>query len=187
MQCAAARTVKLVLHPDSSSDVVRNIGARVCRKATGVLAITYSIEGNLSWVRVPPLRPPRIAHGLWQKTCCECFIMLGGGPGYHEFNFAPSSEWAIYRFSKYREGEALVDEALNPGIAVRRSADKLELDVSIPLVRLSAAHAHERLALALAAVIEDDAGVLSCWALRHPEGRADFHHRDSFALELEGV
>ena len=166
---------------------MRSIDARVCREEDGSLAITYSFEGDLARVRVPPPRPPIIAHGLWRHTCCECFLALEGGAAYHEFNFSPSGEWAVYKFARYREGEALVDEALNPGIVVRRSGEKLALDATISLERLSATHARERLSVALSAVIEDEEGKLSYWALTHPAGRPDFHHRDSFALKLEGL
>jgi len=37
---------------------------------------------------------------------------------------------------------------------------------------------------ALSAVIEDDDGAFSYWALRHPPGKPDFHHPDAFALML---
>jgi hypothetical protein len=36
-------------------------------------------------------------------------------------------------------------------------------------------------------VIETLDGSLSYWALRHPPGKPDFHHSESFALELEPV
>ena len=150
--------------------------------------MTYAIEGDLARLRVPPPRPPRIARELWRRTCCECFVARAGAPGYHEFNFAPSGEWTVYNFAKYREGgEALIDEALNPRIAVRSAVGELELDASIALGRLSPAHPHVRLALALSAVIEDEEGALSYWALLHPEGKPDFHHPDSFALALEDL
>jgi hypothetical protein len=42
-----------------------------------------------------------------------------------------------------------------------------------------------RLSVALSAVIEDNRGMLSYWALKHPPGKPDFHHRDGFALEIE--
>jgi len=177
-------SVTLVRHPESRSGTVRNVGARVFREPRGTLAITYSIEGDLARLRVPPPRPPRIAHGLWQHTCCECFIALKGQPGYHEFNLAPSGEWEAYAFAKYREGGPLADEALNPRIAVRSRAERLELDASIPLDRLSAMHPHASLALALAAVVEDEHGGLSYWALQHAHGKPDFHHPDAFVLEL---
>jgi len=38
--------------------------------------------------------------------------------------------------------------------------------------------------LALSAVIEEAKGNKSYWALVHPPGKPDFHHRDSFAYEL---
>jgi hypothetical protein len=38
--------------------------------------------------------------------------------------------------------------------------------------------------LALAAVLEDRDGRLSYWALEHPSERPDFHHPNSFVLEL---
>jgi hypothetical protein len=166
---------------------VRSVGASVLREAGGALAITYSIEGDLARVRVPPPRLPRITHGLWQHTCCECFVALEGRPGYHEFNFAPSGECAAYAFVKYREGVPIEDEALNPRIAVRPAAERLELDASIPLDRLSDLHPRRKLGLAVSVVVEDDEGVLSYWALKHPAGKADFHHPESFVLKLEGL
>ena len=184
MPSPVIHSVTLMRHPDSRSGVVHNVGARVCRNSGGTLAITYSIEGDPARLRVPPPRPPRIAHGLWQHTCCECFIAVKGQPGYHEFNFAPSGEWRAYAFAKYRDGGALEDEALNPRIAVRRRTKMLELDASIPLGRLSAMHPHASLALALSAVVEDELGGLSWWALRHAPGKPDFHHPDAFVLEL---
>jgi hypothetical protein len=184
MPFSVAHAVTLVRHPESRSAAVRSVGVSVRRGLADTLAITYSIEGDPARLRVPPPRPPRIAHGLWQHTCCECFIAVKGLPGYHEFNLAPSGEWAAYAFAKYREGGPLADEALNPRIAVRSSAAKLELDASISLDRLSAMHPDTSLALALSAVVEDEDGVLSWWALKHAPDKPDFHHPDSFALEL---
>jgi hypothetical protein len=152
-----------------------------------MLAVTYSLEGELARLRVPPPRRPRVAERLWEHTCCEVFIARAGLPAYHELNLAPSGEWAAYAFARYRKGTLLADEDLDPRIAVRSSADGLALDASIRLDRLSPALAHARLALALSAVLEDDAGVLSYWALKHPPGAPDFHHPDAFALELDEI
>ena len=185
MLSSVVSAVTLVRHPESRGGAVRSVGARVRKERGGTLAITYSIEGNLLRVRVPPPRAPRIAHGLWQHTCCECFVALKGTPEYHEFNFAPSGEWAAHAFTKYRDGAPLANEALNPRITVRSDAQRLDLDVSISLDRLSSMHPRATLVLALAAVIEEEDAVLSYWALKHPAGKPDFHHRDSFALELE--
>jgi hypothetical protein len=67
--------------------------------------------------------------------------------------------------------------ALAPRIAVRRGPGKLELEA---LIRVEGS----RLLIGLAAVIEAADGSLSYWALRHPPGKPDFHHRGAFALEL---
>ena len=104
MPSSIVHAVTLVRHPESRSEAVRGIGARVCREPDGTLAITYAIEADAARLRVPPPRPPRIAHRLWRHTCCECFIAMEGRPEYHEFNLAPSGEWAAYVFAKYREG-----------------------------------------------------------------------------------
>jgi hypothetical protein len=36
----------------------------------------------------------------------------------------------------------------------------------------------------MAAVIEDDAGGLSYWALQHTSDKPDFHHPNGFVLEV---
>jgi hypothetical protein len=158
---------------------VRSVAARVHRTGEGI-AVTYSLEGQLDRLRIPPPRPPRIAARLWQHTCCEIFVARKGLPGYHEFNLAPSGEWAAYAFARYRDGAPLVDEKLDPRITVRRGGDLLELDALIRFDRAA-------LSLALAAVVEDQDGALSYWALTHPPGKPDFHHPDAFAAELDEV
>jgi hypothetical protein len=37
----------------------------------------------------------------------------------------------------------------------------------------------------IAAVVEDVTGACSYWALHHPPGAPDFHHRDAFVLRVE--
>ena len=164
---------------------MRRIDAAVCRAADGALAITYVLEGDLDRIRVPLPGESHMADRLWQHTCCEAFIRRAGSPAYHEFNFAPSGEWAAYAFERYRErAPRLLDDALHPQLTVRATPRKLELDAVIRLPRLSPAHASAKLALALSAVVEELDGRLSYWALWHPAGKPDFHHPDAFALEL---
>lgn len=154
-----------------------------------MLAVTYVIEGGLDRVRVPaPHEAPGVADRLWEHTCCEIFIARNGVPGYYEFNLAPSGEWAAYAFERYRERVVLDDaNALDPQIAVRRFEKKFELNALILLDRLSPTHADSALALGLAAVVEDQDGSLSYWALLHPPGKPDFHHPDAFALTLDEI
>lgn len=191
MSSPLIQTVTLTPHPETRGTAVRVIGARVSRMPGGVLAVTYILEGDLDRLRVPAPTPPRMGDRLWQHTCCEIFIAHEGAPAYHEFNFAPSGEWAAYAFERYRERAPLLGggdaQELDPQIAVRRAAEKLELNALIRLDRLSPLHLDAKLSLALAAVIEDQEGVLSYWALAHPPGKPDFHHPDAFQLTLDEV
>lgn len=157
----------LVRHPSSSSSVERIV------VEVGRTAARYVLEGRL---RVPSARVPRIAEGLWRHTCCELFVRRPGEQGYREFNFSPSGEWAAYSFTRYREGALLRDNALDPRIIARHTDGKLELEAHIDL--------EGSLLIGLSAVVEDQNGTLSYWALQHPPGKPDFHHPDSFAHEV---
>jgi hypothetical protein len=106
--------------------------------------------------------------------------MVGEGPGYREFNLSPSGQWAVYGFRGYRDGGQR-DGGVAPRIVVRRSPHRLELEAQIDRDVLTQ---HRSLRLGLSAVVEDAGGALSYWALQHPPGKPDFHHVDSFALQL---
>lgn len=175
--------VELAPHPDSSDTPVRGIGVSIQRNGRG-LGLSYRIEAVTDRLRVPGESAPRIGQELWKHTCCECFLALADDSAYHEFNLSPSREWTAYAFTNYREGAPLTDETLDPRIAIRRCSDRMELDASIALDQLSPRYTRGELVIGLSAVIEDAGGRLSYWALRHPAGKPDFHHRDAFALTL---
>lgn len=184
MTALLPHTVTLTCHPETPSQAVRGIHVRVNKMQDGALALTFTLEGDLARLRIPPLQSPRRADRLWQHTCCEAFVAVQDTPAYYEFNFAPSSEWAAYAFRGYRDGASLAEEGLAPEITVRSTADRLELDAVIRLDRLPLILSSARLRLALAAVVEKTDGRLSYWALKHAPGKPDFHHPDAFALEL---
>lgn len=176
---AAGRTALLECHAQSPASAVRRIEVRVRRHA-GAIDASYAIEGDLERIALPAARAPRAAERLWEHTCCELFVARKGEPGYREFNFSPSGEWARYVFSGYRKPAAAMDE-ITLQTAFRREVDRLVLEAHLPL-RIAGP-----LELALSAVIEERGGVLSYWALRHPPGKPDFHHRDAFAMELDEI
>src|SRR5262245_3519279 len=166
-------------HPATPCAALRRIAVSVERRSRGALRVAFTLEGEINGLRIAPRRAPQVGERLWQHTCCEVFVGRHGRSGYREFNLSPSREWAAFDFERYREGSAL--DIRDPGIAVARSATRLELAASLP------AHAYGELLIGLAAVIEDATGVLSYWALRHAPGKPDFHHRAAFALELDAV
>jgi len=181
---SAEHWIDLWCHPSTRTEMVRAIQVLVRRAVGGELKITYRLDGDLGRIRAGRPAAPRIGTELWRHTCLEAFIAVEGQASYHEFNFAPTGEWAVYVLSGYRIGGQVVDEAMRPEIAVRSTRDRLELDAIVRLDRLSAMHPRADLRVGLSAVIEANDGI-SYWALRHFGDKADFHNADGFALLLE--
>ena len=163
---------------------VKSIHAYVNGADANMLRITYQVNGNIDNLKIPANSSPRRADRLWEHTCFEAFIRADSDPSYYEFNFSPSGEWAAYSFRSYRDGEPIQNESCSPEIVVRRETDRIELDAVVRLNRLPAIRLGSLLHIGLSAVIEAKDGTLSYWALKHPVAKPDFHHSDSFALEL---
>jgi hypothetical protein len=176
--------IDLRCHPSTHSDTVRAIQAFVRRPASVDLQVTFRVDGDTRRIRIPSPGVPRIGAQLWRHTCFEAFIAVEGQSAYHEFNFAPSREWAAYAFHGYRSGGFTVPEMIRPDIAVRSTGDRFELDALLRLDSLSAIHARAALRIGLSAVVEASDG-LSYWAICHPGDKPDFHNADGFALLLE--
>ena len=73
-------------------------------------------------------------------------------------------------------------DAVTEAKAAHEDALVLEALVHLPV---PGAQAGAELRLALSAIVEDETGALSYWALRHGPGQPDFHHPDAFVLTLE--
>jgi hypothetical protein len=167
-----------------SNRIVGAIQARVRFVDPNLLQVNYVAQGAIGGLKTPSPTPVRRADRLWEHTCFEAFIRSGSDPSYYEFNFSPSGEWAAYAFHDYRDGGPIDDDGLAPEIIVRRAPDRLELDAVVRLDRLPAIQPGTLLRIGLSAVIEANDGTLSYWALNHPAAKPDFHHPDSFLLEL---
>lgn len=184
--------VPLLAHPDVPGTGVEHLAA--CAEPGGPqsLRFRYVLDADPMLVRIPP---PTADAGrsdrLWAHTCFEAFLAMPGSPRYLELNFSPSGQWAAYCFDSYRQGMVpALDFA--PRVRIRGSGNRFELLAEVQLggsfacldSALEAAD-RSRLRLALSTVVEDREGRLSYWALRHPPGRPDFHHPESFSLTLE--
>ena len=178
------RWTSLVGHASTPGDATYGIAARAELKASATVVFRYVLRAQISRLRIPPTQSVTRADGLWRHMCFEAFLTAPGAAGYYEFNFAPSRQWALYRFDAYREGMSPADLESPPELCVRRFDDRLEVDAAVHLHDLMALRGATRLLLALSAVVEEENGTLSYWALKHPSGKADFHWPDGFALEL---
>lgn len=183
--CSQA-TARLVPHPRSAEGPLRAIGVEVRRTASR-LWLRYRLEGDLDRVVVPPPAAPRFALRLWERSCVEAFVAAAGAEAYHEMNFSPSGEWAVFAFSAYRVLGALDGDLPPPRLTVRSGADALVLEVAVSLEALAPAYAAAPLDIGLSAVVESVDGGLSYWSLAHPPGDPDFHHASTRALRLPAM
>ena len=175
---------RLTPHSRTVDQFVHRIEAELFFDERQTLKLVYRINGALTRLQVPASHQPRRADDLWQHTCFEVFIKASASSDYYEFNFSPSGEWAAYAFRSYRDGGPFDDDSMDPAISVNIEEERLVLNAVIDLYSLPAIRSAERLLIGLSAVIEASDGSLSYWALNHPLDKPDFHHPDSFALEL---
>ncbi len=190
---------RLLPHADSLCRPVHSLEAEARALRPGVLGVHFTLTGDLRRIRIAQAGAGVRADGLWRHTCFEAFVRHPAVPGYLEFNFSPSGAWQVYRFSGYRQGMTPAEPPAPPYITVGyrerdqgpadpavRTDDALVLEAIVPLP-VPFAPAQQGLRLALSAVVEEETGALSYWALRHAPGRPDFHHPDAFALTLHGT
>jgi hypothetical protein len=174
----------LRLHPDSRCAAVTRIDVDVTRPRAGGVVLSYVVTGRISDLRLPAVTASARADKLWRHTCFEAFVRASPDEAYYEFNFAPSSQWAAYRFDRYRSGMRVAAEIGAPRIEVQSAAERYTLQVALELDELSGLPRNTGWRLGLAVVIEETNGNKSYWALAHPAGKPDFHHADGFAYEL---
>lgn len=181
----------LVAHASSPLPGIA-VAAGARRSGPGRLDLDWRIEGDLATLRLPAPAEPRAADDLWRQTCLEAFVRPAGARAYVELNLAPSRAFAVYRFRAYRERDDVGDPAavrpraptcIEVRVDERRLALSARLDVAAALGDPAAAAGP--LDVGLSAVIETADGRISWFALRHPEGKPDFHHDRAFALRLE--
>lgn len=163
-------------HPETPCDWISDILISVADEGDA-LCIFYHVIGDIDRMRLPEEASSKRRDGLWETTCFEAFIGFEDG-GYGEYNFAPSGDWAAFRFTGYREGIRAWEVAA-PGISAEGHEDMLLISARIE--KPAAAN----FKLGISAVIEDEDGVKSYWALRHGAGQPDFHHADCFALSIK--
>jgi hypothetical protein len=174
--------LQLICHPDTPAITVETIEVGTARLENDKLWLRFHLEGQPEALELDAPRPPERADDLWKSTCFEVFLRMSSESFYLEYNLAPSGRWAAYAFTDYRSGGSNLEVKATPEIVVDASDGHLAIETEIILP------VHWRdapIELNLTAVIEETGGTKSYWALAHPPGKPDFHHRDCFALRLE--
>ncbi len=167
----------LVRHPMTLCDAVDSIEVEASPGGSGLVTLTYRLTGRIADLYVPRKQPSYRTDELWKTTCFEAFLRPDGSDRYVEFNFAPSTQWAAYRFEGYRDGMKPAGVSA-PSVKVEATADSLTLMAICDPLLPPPWH------VGLTAVIQERTGRISYWALAHPPGRPDFHHADGFVLPV---
>jgi hypothetical protein len=175
------KNAELVVHPATPCKAVRRIAVSIARERAN-FRLAFRVEGDIAALRLPPPSETLRADSLWQHTCFEAFLRADGKHSYHEFNFAPSGAWAVYRFDERRRGGSAPSVAA-PSIECRGDAASFVMTVSLALDGVPEL-AGGTLHLGLTAVIEDARGNLSHWALAHGAAQPDFHDPATFRIRL---
>lgn len=168
-------------HPQNSPGDVASVKVNAMR-LSGEMHVQYVVRGDIDRLRWPEPRPTVRHDELWRHTCAELFVAETDKPGYCEFNFSPSSEWAAYAFDDYRRGMRALQTLQSPFITSRR--DQTEFTINVQCLLPKAWADGETLQVALTMVIEAIDGSRSYWALAHAAPQPDFHRRESFVLAL---
>lgn len=143
----------------------------------GRLMLRYRVDG-CGALEVPRFSGKGRGDRLWQATCFELFLDKGAGR-YREFNFSPSQQWALYEFDGYRRGMADSNPAEFPDIASDAGQT-----VFVQTVFLSARDLAGACRAGLSAVLEEQGGHKSYWALSHHKPEPDFHDPSCFTIAL---
>jgi hypothetical protein len=149
--------------------------------------LTFELSGEKKSQVIFPEKSatPKRKNELWKQTCFECFLSMGSGEGYFEFNGSPSGDWALYSFDSYRSGmkEVPLDSGQVPVLEkLENHEDRIACVWTIPL--FTEALISKAGVTAVVVLKEHGNARTTYWALRHSGQQPDFHLKESFIHRL---
>ena len=117
-------------HPDTPSNAVDTIAVEAVRDVCN-LRLRYRVVGRISAIKIPLRAHSAHTEELWHHTCFEAFVREEGVAPYSEFNFAPSTQWAAYSFTRYREGMRALSDFVPSDINVETTATDIFLQANL--------------------------------------------------------
>lgn len=173
------QTHQLLAHPDHPPLGITGVEGRIIGRDANWLRVRWWIEGSQQLV-VPAFAGKGRTDALWQTTCFELYLKPLGGEAYCELNLSPSERCNAYDFDGYRAGMRERPFPHEPECTIRQGSTFAIFDAAIPIAGLPG----EDCAMGLSAILEEQGGTISYWALAHPEGKPDFHAPACFTAAL---
>ncbi len=174
-------TCELICHPLTPVSGIDEISVTYEWLNSSRLWLRYHADGLIEDISIPDSVEPQRCDNLWQATCFEMFIKETGHDRYLEFNFSPSRRWAVYQFTGYRDGMSNLSLLNEPEIYMDYSDTHFALEVTLDLPDIWGSAPLEA---GFSAVVAEQSGEKSYWALTHAPGQPDFHHGDCFSHKL---
>lgn len=174
------QTYELKSHPAFMPGEVTGVSVRWSLLKDGRLMLRYRVDGCKE-LELPEFRGRGRGLELWKKTCFELFLYDGEGR-YREYNFSPSGQWAAYAFAGYRMGVEDFEPLRSPEIASASG----EI-VYMMTVFINARELREAQQAAVSAVVMEDGGRPSYWALAHNKLEPDFHDPACFRIAVDAA
>lgn len=170
------------LHPFPGQDSGTVTIQGSIQRTSQALVLSFSLQGNLDDLVLPPAAPRTRCDNLWQATCFELFWAEEGRKNYWELNLAPNGGWNVYAFTDYRTGMHREKRVGEPRIETARTPDTFSLTAELGIGTLHADNAP--LWVGISGVLQHRDTRLRYWALAHPEEKPDFHAPQTFLLRV---
>jgi hypothetical protein len=173
---------ELIPHP-TSRPTVEKVEFLIWRDGYE-LDLDVRLFGSPLRVKLPQSDSPSRKDELWHTTCFEAFIRPQGRDAYFELNLAPSGNWAAYHLDSYRSSMREAQIECRPGPEVWPKDGVHIQDATFDFSREPALDPAISWEIGLSAIIEEEDGTKSYWALAHVPGPPDFHNPACFAYHL---
>lgn len=155
----------------------------ILRREGERIMLCYLLRGRLGQVAIlPKAERPKRRDELWRRTCFELFFGPAASPGYHEVNLSPAGHWNVYAFDDYRQNMRSHEAVDALAFTVAREEELLAVVLDLPLAPFQPPGIALR--VGLAAVLADQSGSCTYWALAHAGDRPDFHRPENFAITV---
>ncbi len=166
--------VPLKPHADTPPKGIHAVEVEIVMTDPDDILLRYFVDG--SGLSLPEWKSPARADELWGTTCFELFLAEAADSAYYEFNFSPSSQWAAYAFTGYREGRRDLPLAVAPFVdrfptlGPEDGTPHYALDADVDLADMP----RRRLRMGLSAVIEEAGRHQILLGARASAGKARF-------------
>jgi len=146
------------------------------------LKIQYRVSGEdvLRILWPEDSSQPEIKDDLWRSTCFEMFMATKFDPGYLEYNFSPSRDWAMFAFTKYRDRKEFGDM---PDLHIRNGCIDSKILTEVSFI-IDSEYQDKHLDVGMSAIIETVEGDIFYYALAHDGNSPDFHIRNTFMIDI---